>query len=55
MEDQGYTNRYVDVHRLIKVFKDRLHQVNQNRADLREDRLVRESDEMEVADKEIKS
>ena len=52
MEDQGYTNRYVDVHRQIKAFKDRLREVNKSHADLREDRSVREAKEIEIADKE---
>ena len=52
MQDQGHTNRYVDVHRKIKAFKDRLRDVNNSHADLREDRVVRETKEIVIADKE---
>lgn len=55
VEDKGYKNRYVDVHARIKAFKDRLREANKSRADLCEDRLVQETKEMEIADKESPS
>jgi hypothetical protein len=43
VEDPGYTNRFSDVHRKVKTFKDRLNQRNKVDAGLREDRLVEEA------------
>ncbi len=51
MADQDYTNIFVDVHKKIKLFKDRLREANKGDADLREDRLVRETKELEISDK----
>jgi hypothetical protein len=55
LADQEYTNVFVDVHKKVKVFKDRLRKANKGDADLREDKLVRETKEMEVVDKESSS
>jgi hypothetical protein len=52
LADQQYTNVFVDVHQKIKAFKDRLRQANKGDADLREDRLVQETKDMEITDKE---
>lgn len=52
MADQEYINVFVDVHNKVRAFKDRLREANKGRADLREDRLVRETKEMEITDKE---
>ena len=49
MENQGYINVFVDVHNKVRAFKDRLREANKGRADLREDRLVRETKEMEIS------
>jgi hypothetical protein len=45
VEDQEYTNPFVDVHKKAKAFKDRAREVNKNDAELRESRLVREAKE----------
>ena len=46
MEDQGYTNRFVDVHTKVEAFKDRIRQSNETDADLREKRLMQEAKEI---------
>ena len=43
MEDEKYTNPFVDVHRKAKAFKDHAREVNKNDAELRESRLVQEA------------
>ncbi len=43
MEDQEYTNPFVDVHKKVKAFKDRAREVNKNDAELRESRSVQEA------------
>jgi hypothetical protein len=53
VEDQPHTNTFVDVHNKIRAFKDRLREANKGRADLREDRLVRET--KAILDKEPNS
>ncbi len=50
MADQEYTNPFVDVHRKVKVLKDRAREANKNDAELRESRSVQEA--KEVLDKE---
>ena len=55
MVDQEYINPFVHVHSKVKIFKDRLREANKGHADLREDRLVRETKEMEITDKESAS
>jgi len=50
VQDQAYTNRFVDVHEKVKAFKDRIRQANKSDAELREDRLVQEA--KELVDKE---
>ncbi len=52
MEDQEYTNPFVEVHRKAKAFKVRASEVNKNDAELRESRLVQEA--KEILDKEPK-
>jgi hypothetical protein len=46
VQDQAYTNRFVDVHEKVKAFKDRLRQAGKSDAELREDRLVQEAIEL---------
>ena len=46
MEDQAYTNRFVDVHEKVKAFKDRVRQANKTDAELRENRSAREAKEL---------
>ena len=53
MEDQGYINRFVDVHEKVKAFKDRLGEANKSNAEVRENELVREV--KKILDKEIRS
>jgi len=51
VEDREYTNPFVDVHRKVKVFKDRAREANKNDAELRESRsapVVKE-----ILDKEL--
>jgi len=48
--DQEYTNPFVDVHRKVKAFKDRVREANQNDAELRESRSLQEA--KEILDKE---
>ena len=55
MVDQEYINPFVHVHSKVKAFKDRLREANKGHADLREDRLVRETKEMEITDKKSAS
>jgi len=50
VEDQEYTNPFVDVHRKVKVFKDRIREANKSDAELRESRSVPEA--KEILDKE---
>ena len=35
MEDQEYTNRFVEVHKKAKAFKDRISEANNNDAEVR--------------------
>jgi uncharacterized protein YbjT (DUF2867 family) len=42
VDDQKYTNPYVNVHRKAKAFRDRAREANMNDAELRESRLVQE-------------
>jgi hypothetical protein len=53
VEDQEYTNPFVDVHRKAKAFKDRIRAANKNDAELRESRSVQEA--KEILSKEPKS
>jgi hypothetical protein len=53
VEDQEYTNPFVDVHRKAKAAKDRARETNKNDAELRESRSVRESEEMLAPRKQI--
>ena len=50
MEDQGYINRFVDVHAKVKAFKDRIRQSNETDADRRQEKSAREAGE--IVDKE---
>jgi len=46
MQDQVYTNRFVDVHEKVKIFKDRLRRANNRAAQDRDNRLVQEAKEI---------
>ncbi len=46
MKDQQYTNPFVDIHKRVKAFKDRVREANKNDAELRESRLVRDAEEI---------
>ena len=43
MDDQEYTNPFVEVHRKAKAVKDRVAEANRIEAELRESRLVRDA------------
>ncbi len=43
MEDQPYTNPFVDVHNKVKALKDRTREANKSDAELRESKLVEEA------------
>ena len=43
MEEQGYTNRFVDVHKKVQAWKDRIRLSNETDADLRRKRSVQEA------------
>lgn len=53
VEDQQHTNTFVDVHNKIRAFKDRLREANKGRAEVRDDRLARET--KAILDKEPNS
>jgi hypothetical protein len=44
--DQEYTNRFADVHKKVKAFKDRVREINKIDAELRASRSVQEEEEM---------
>lgn len=46
MEDQEYTNPFVEVHRQAKAFKDRASEANKNDAELRKNRAIQEANEI---------
>jgi hypothetical protein len=46
MEDQEYTNPFVDVHNKVKALKDRTRETNKNDAELRESRTLQEAKEV---------
>ena len=46
VEDQQYTNPFVDVHKKVKAFKDRAREANKSDAELRESRSVQEAKEI---------
>ena len=52
MEDQQYTNPFVEVHKKAKAFRDRAREANEKDAELRESRLVQEFKGIAV-DKEL--
>jgi hypothetical protein len=43
VEDQPYTNSFADVHKKIKVFKDRIAAANRDDRELRESKVAEES------------
>jgi hypothetical protein len=52
MEDQQYTNPFVEVHKKAKAFRDRAREANEKDAELRENRLAQEFKGI-VLDKEL--
>jgi len=46
VEDQEYTNPFIDVHRKATAFKDRVREANKNDAELHESRLVQAAKEI---------
>ena len=46
MEDEAYTNRFVEVHRKTKAFKDRLSEANNNDAEVRKTRVIQDANEV---------
>ena len=42
MEDQQYTNPFLEVHKKAKAFRDRAREANKKDAELRENGLVQE-------------
>jgi hypothetical protein len=46
MEDQGYTNPFVEVHKKAKAFKDRANETNKNDAELRKSRAIQEANDV---------
>ena len=46
MEDQEYTNPFVEVHRKARAFKDRVSEANKNDAELRKGRAIQEANEI---------
>jgi hypothetical protein len=46
VEDQEYTNPFVDVHKKVKAFKARACEASKGDADLRKSRLVQEAKEI---------
>ena len=42
MEDQQYTNPFLEVHKKAKAFRDRVREANKKDAELRENGLVQE-------------
>jgi hypothetical protein len=46
VQDQAYTNRFVDVHEKVKAFKDRVRRANNSDAELRENRSLQEAKEL---------
>ena len=50
MDDQKYTNPFVDVHRKAKAFKDRVAEASRKDAELRESKVVQEA--TDIRDKE---
>jgi hypothetical protein len=52
MEDQQYTNPFVEVHKKAKAFRDRAREANEKDAELRENRLAQELKGI-VLDKEL--
>jgi hypothetical protein len=46
LKDESYTNRFEDVHKKVKAFKDRAREASHDDAELRENRLAREATEL---------
>ena len=46
MEDQEYTNPFVEVHKKAKAFKDRANEANKNDAELRKSRAIQEANDV---------
>lgn len=46
LKDESYTNRFEDVHKKVKAFKDRAREANHDDAALRENRLAQEAEDL---------
>jgi len=46
MEDQEYTNPFVEVHKKAKAFKDRISQANNNDAEVRKARANQDANDV---------
>lgn len=51
MDDQKYTNPFLDVFRKAKDLKDRAREASKNDAEVRESRLMQEVKELRILDK----
>ena len=52
MADQEYINRFEEVHRKAKAFKDRIDEINKKDAELREERLAQQTRRMIVKEEQ---
>jgi hypothetical protein len=43
MEDPEYTNRFVEVHKKAKAFKDRISEASNNDAEIRKTRAIQDA------------
>lgn len=46
LKDDSYTNRFEDVHKKVKAFKDRAREASNGDAELRENRLAQEAKDL---------
>ena len=46
MEDQEYTNPFVEVHKKAKAFKVRISEVNNNDAEVRKTRAIQDANDV---------
>jgi hypothetical protein len=46
MEDQEYTNPFVEVHQKAKAFKDRISEANKSDAEVRKTRAIQDANDV---------
>jgi len=46
VEDQEYTNPFVEVHKKAKAFKDRISEANNNDAEVRKTRAIQDANDV---------